>query len=465
MADDGSKTPARGDTGQLVVESEAADGWLLVKQGEKVVLFLDATANQTLALNAGEYQLELAGRTEGLRLSADKLTLSKGGKQVVQVRRESKPARVEITEFRGLVGHRAGPSQVHFSPDGRNLLSCSMDQSVRLWDVVTGKESRRFEGHVERVECAAFSRDGRLVAGAGGGAWKDGKWQDSEFSVWLWDVATGKVVHRFEGHTAFVVGAAISPNGQHLATGSWDGTVRLWDIPGKQPRHVLKGHSHLNAVAFSPDGRLVISAGYFDRTVRLWDVQLGKEVHVLQGHGGPVWSVAFSPDGTQALSASADRTMRLWDVKSGSLQYTFPPQPTGIQWAAFSPNGRRILSASGQRSAPALVPAAGADHRLRLWDVGSKQEIGTFDWPTDDSWRAAWSPDGRFVAGTGKVVRLLWLAETGEPQTPAGAPDKGQLTVDTGGVDLPVIVKQPDRLVTVIVPKVSRLAEIGRAHV
>ncbi len=287
-ADQELPSTVTGDTGQLVLESEAADGWLLVKQRDQVVLVLDATANQKADLKPGEYQLELAGRTENLRLSADKLSLAKGAKQVVQVRRESKPARVEITEFRSLLGHHLWHSGICLSPDGRHLLSCGRDNTVRLLDVVTGKEVRRFEGHVERLECAAFSPDGRLVAGGVGRVWKDGKWQEPDFSVWLWDVATGKLVHRFEGHTTGVVEAAFSPNGQCLVTGSWDGTVRLWDIPSKQPRHVLKGHSPVNAVAFSPDGRSVLSGGWYDKTVRLWDAQLGKELHVLEGHGGPV---------------------------------------------------------------------------------------------------------------------------------------------------------------------------------
>ncbi|MCY2991083.1 MAG: protein kinase, partial [Planctomycetota bacterium] len=417
--DETATSAVAGETGQLILDTETADGWLLVKQRDKVVLVLDATANQKADLKPGEYQVELAGRTEGLRLSADKLSLVKGTKQVVQVRRESKPVRVEITEFRRLVGHRAGSTKVHFSPDGRYLLSCSWDATVRLWDVVTGKEVRRFEGQGATADCAAFSPDGRLVAGGGGLAMKDGKWQHTDFSVWLWDVATGKLMHRFEGHTGQVMGAAISPNGQCLVTGGWDGTVRLWDIPGKQSRHILKGHSLVNAVAFSPDGRSVLSAGN-DGTVRLWDAQLGKELLVLEGHGGPVWSVAFSPDGIQALSASLDRTMRLWDVKSGRLQYAFPPQPTGL-WAAFSPDGKRIVT----------VPWSDTAQRVRLWDVSTKEEVGSFDLPTEGNRRADWSPDGRFVACTGKSVRLLWVSETGALQEPTSSPDKGQLAIET----------------------------------
>lgn len=440
-----------GDAGKLAVESEATDGWLLVKQRDKVVLVLDATASQTVDLNVGEYQLELAGRTENLRLSVDKLTLAKGAKQVVQISRVSKPARVEITEFRSLAGHWGTHNLVHFSPDGRYLVSCSPDTTVRLWDVATGTEVRRFEGHMGALDCAVFSPDGQMVAGGGGYAYKDGKWQGSDFSVWLWNVATGRLIHRFEGHTGRVPGAAFSPNGQSLVTASWDCTVRLWDIPSKQPTQVLKGHGNGTgtAVAFSPDGSLVVS-GVWDGTIRMWDAQDGRELHVLEGHGAQLETIAFSPDGSQVLSASADRTMRLWDAKTGRPQYTFPMQPGGVS-AAFSPNGKRIISVS---------PVGSTGSRVRMWDVGTKEEIGFFDSPNRDLWRPDWSPDGRVVAGTGKNVRLLWISETGEPEKTARNPDLSQLVVETNGFDLPVIFMQPDKLVTVIVPKVSKVVEL-----
>jgi WD40 repeat protein len=449
-ADDSPKTAALGDTGQLMVETEAAEGWLLVKQGDKVVQLLDATANQTVDLSVGEYQLELAGRAEGLRLSADKLTLAKGAKQTVQIRRDNKPARVEISEFACLAGHTAAVVGIAVSPDGRQILSGGSDTTVRLWDVASGKEVRRFEGPTASVESVAFAPDGRLAVGAGRKASKEGKPEKGDYSVWLWEVATGKPVHRFEGHTELVSSVAFLPDGRYVASGSWDLTVRLWDVRSEQQKQLFKGHeSSVQCVAVSPDGRTVLSGDWWNKTVRLWDVETGQELRRLEGHGGPVFSVAFSPDGKAALSAGRDRTIRLWDVKTGRLIRCFPEQRTEILSVAFSPDGRRVLSVSG--------------FRVCLWDVASGQEIGCFDWPANRGpLRVAFSPDGRFAAcaGADKVVRLLWFSETAEPRKPAGAADKGQLAVDTGGFDLPIIVKQPDKLVTVIVPKVNKLVDL-----
>jgi WD40 repeat protein len=131
-------------------------------------------------------------------------------------------------------GHTDIVRSVSISQDGRRVLSCSPDRTIRLWDVASGKELRRLEGHDSAVHSVAFSPDGRrALSGAGSTRQKaEDQAEPVDCTVRLWDVETGVELHRFEGHTNEVLCVAISPDGKKAASaGSLDDTIRLWKLP------------------------------------------------------------------------------------------------------------------------------------------------------------------------------------------------------------------------------------------
>jgi WD40 repeat protein len=137
--------------------------------------------------------------------------------------------RLRQLEIKG--GYAADVTDLGFSPDGR-ILATSVyggPHAVQLWDVANGSKIREFhktEAGQDTLTTLAFSPNGRTLAT---GAY-DG-------SVRLWEVATGKERRRFVGHRAFVSGLAFSPDGRVLASGSWDTTVLLWDLTGRRPKN------------------------------------------------------------------------------------------------------------------------------------------------------------------------------------------------------------------------------------
>jgi hypothetical protein len=119
-----------------------------------------------------------------------------------------------------LQGHTNEIMSVAFSPDGKSLASASQDNSVKLWNVATGKERSTLQGHPEPVWSVAFNPDGTILASA-----------SDDKTVKLWDVATGKQRATLQGHTKEVMSVAYSPDGKTLASASEDKTIRLWDEP------------------------------------------------------------------------------------------------------------------------------------------------------------------------------------------------------------------------------------------
>jgi WD40 repeat protein len=135
-------------------------------------------------------------------------------------------------EIRRFDGHTDTVTSVAMAPDGRWLLSGSSDTTARLWDVASVRELHRLTGHTNWINAVAVSSNGKRILTGSGGEVVGGQFHDgADTTVRLWDVMSGKEIHRFEGHTASVTSVALSIDGRQALSGSLDQTVRLWDVP------------------------------------------------------------------------------------------------------------------------------------------------------------------------------------------------------------------------------------------
>ena len=336
-------------------------------------------------LTPGEfYQHEFVVRYPSGKESKHNLLLE-GGRRVRLAKRD--PAG-RIPELVVQAGHGSAICSVAFSPDGRNILTGSLDNTTILWDAKTGRELRTFEGGSDWIKFVAFSPDGRTILTGPriGGAI-------------LWDPKTGRKLRTFGGYSKHIWTVAFSPDGRNILTGSVDKTAVLWDVKTGRKLRTFEGHSSLvSSVAFSPDGRSVLT-GSADKTAILWDVRTGRGLRTFEGHAELITGAAFSPDGRAILTGSTDKTAILWDLKTGRKLRTFEAN-SSIPFVAFRPDGRTILTG--------ILGRAGI-----LWDVKTGRELRTFE--TDSRiLSVAFSPDGRTIlTGLRHTTPILWDVKTG----------------------------------------------------
>ena len=237
---------------------------------------------------------------------------------------------------------------VAFSPDGKTA-------SVAAWTAWCGSgtssRATRFANSAGTPNRSFPSRsrptDAWPTPRAGGG-YANGRWHDgTDSAVRVWDVATGQQVGKLEGHKGIVWGAVVSPDGHRVLTCGRDKNVFLWDAgTGREIRRLLGHTASVGCVAFLLDGRRAVSSG-LDRTIRLWDLESGREIQTFRGSSEALAWVAVSPDGTRTLSADLmGQELRLWDLESRGPVRRIKLGNTTPTRGSFTSDGRHAVWAA-----------------------------------------------------------------------------------------------------------------------
>ncbi|GFZ21637.1 WD-40 repeat family protein [Actinidia rufa] len=253
-----------------------------------------------------------------------------------------------VAAFRGHVGP---VYQISWSADSRLLLSGSKDSTLKVWDIRTQKLKQDLPGHADEVFAVDWSPDGEKVASGG---------RDRVLKLWMvfvpFSFGTDNIYPLLGEQMALerynkMKGSAP----ERLVSGSDDFTMFLWEpAVSKHPKTRMTGHQQLvNHVYFSPDGQWVASAS-FDKSVKLWNGITGKFVAAFRGHVGPVYQISWSADSRLLLSGSKDSTLKVWDIRTQKLKQDLPGHADEVFAVDWSPDGEKVAS-------------GGRDRVLKLW--------------------------------------------------------------------------------------------------
>ncbi|HEX2687179.1 MAG TPA: CHAT domain-containing protein [Kofleriaceae bacterium] len=294
--------------------------------------------------------------------------------------------------LRDLVGHWAMVTACVVAPDGKRVVSTSLDRTVKVWDLDTGRVLITLEGHTALVNSCAVTPDGRRVISA-----------SLDRTVKVWDLDTGRVL-TLEGHTDGVSSCAVTPDGRRVVSASYDRTVKVWDIDTGRLLTTLDGHTYpVMSCVVTLDGRRVISAS--DNTLKVWNLDTGGILTTLKGHSGGVNSCAVTPDGQSVVSASDDKTVKIWDLDTGRVLTTFEGHTDSVMSCAVTPDGRRVISASD-------------DNTLKVWNLDTGGVLTTLEGHIGAVRSCVVIPDGRRVVSASYDGTLkVWDLDTGRTAT------------------------------------------------
>ncbi|GAB4285010.1 MAG: hypothetical protein Fur0025_16210 [Oscillatoriaceae cyanobacterium] len=252
-------------------------------------------------------------------------------------------------------------------------------------------------GHLQPVAALCISPDGQILASG-----------SDDNTIKLWEISTGEEIATLASSDVLsfqtITGIVFSPSGEMLVSSSDDGSIKLWNVATGTLTGTIASHPEpLHCLAISPDGQ-ILAAGSDDSTIQLYRLPDGEKIATLTGHTEPVHGLGMSPDGQILASGSADNTIKLYRLADRQEIATLWGHYAPVRTVAFSRDGQQLASGS-------------ADSRIKIWDIRSQREVNTLVGHSD------WVLSLAYGGVSGEVVLAsaswdntikLWNSRTGE---------------------------------------------------
>lgn len=331
------KQTLRGHKGWVMAVSFSPDGKKIASGGhEGHVIVWDTETGQQLGRTLTGHSKWVTGLCWEPMLQGDCSRLASSSKDGTVKIWDLKRHALQLT----LGGHTNAVKSIKWG--GQNLLyTASADRTIMVWEATLGKLVRSLDGHAHWVNTLSLNTEHALRTGP-----YDHTGEAPEDSL-----IPAKCKEKVQKVLDTSAGREL------LVSGSDDFTLFLWEpTVSKKPLARLTGHQQpVTFVQYSPDGNLIASAS-FDNSVRLWHGLTGKFIAVFRGHCNSVYQVCWSGDSRLLCSGSKDSTMKVWDIRSKKLKFDLPGHADEVFALDWAPNGERVAS-------------GGKDKVLKMWQA------------------------------------------------------------------------------------------------
>mmetsp|Transcript_36662 Transcript_36662/g.96016 ORF Transcript_36662/g.96016 Transcript_36662/m.96016 type:complete len:482 (+) Transcript_36662:339-1784(+) len=238
-----------------------------------------------------------------------------------------------------LSGHSGPVFALNWNQQGDLLVTSSVDQSVIVWESASGQLRQRFQFHT--APCLDVNwRDNKCFASCS---------QDQ--TIFVCQVGRTTPIKRYDngtlagGHTDEVNAIRWDPSAKYLASCSDDCTAKIWSLEMDSPLQSLKHDNKIYSLKWKPTAQTtpILASASFDHTTKIWDALQGTCLFTLRGHTNPVYSVDFSPDGSQIASGSFDKAVMVWSLETGRVTQSFT-SGGGVFEVCWDKDGKRIAA-------------------------------------------------------------------------------------------------------------------------
>lgn len=286
-----------------------------------------------------------------------------------------------------LRGHNAPVKCAICSPDGRYIVSVSIDEIIKVWDVKTAKCIKTIKDDSNGIYSVKFTPDGKYIISA------------TSVGIKIWEIESGVCIKTFQDDIGRSYATDISNDGRYVIYAStYDYGIKIWDLMLEKCIHNIKrGYNFINHIYISPDSKQFIVA---DDDIELWDIEDGVCIYKynVEGQIYSYTSGAFSVDGSKIVSTDGGNVIRIWDTDTGKNVDSYNCYAE-VSNAIFCPNDTSILAVAG-------------DHTLRKYSTSEEIVSISFDGKqltapkkeeniltslSDIIDMVCYSPDGRFI--------------------------------------------------------------------